>query len=221
MTSWATDQRPAFQARLDILNSTPSNTTNLDNAIQQYIAKGGIAANAANSSTITSVLTPLNNLRTGYITLNDDITNYLKNHAEHAKLGELLGENGDLQKQLIRLTKIKDGMKVDVETAIARDELLRSRDTDITPHTLYLLNRPIRRSMIPYLWVFSVLFIGIGVYICMSMFPTTGVAVDSGMSMGYLLLEFFSDKVVLTSLLVSALIVIFFLALKIVGVFGK
>jgi len=221
MTSWATDQRPTFQARLDTLNSTPSDTTTLDTAIQQYIAKGGIASNAANSSTITNALNPLNNLRTGYITLNDDITNYLKNHAKHAQLGELLGENGDLQKQLIRLTKIKDGMKVDVETAIARDELLRSRDTDITPHTLYLLNRPIRRSMIPYLWVFSVLFIGIGVYICMSMFPTTGAMTSTSVPISYLLLEFFSDKVVLISLLVSALIVIFFLALKIVGVFGK
>jgi hypothetical protein len=114
-------------------------------------------------------------------------------------------------------------MRVDVESAIARDELLRSRNTNITRHELFILDRPVRKGLIPYLWVISVLFIGVGLVIFKMTMPSLGLgtAVAANASVELSVMDFFSNKFVLISLLVSALIVIVFLSLKIAGVFGK
>jgi hypothetical protein len=139
---------------------------------------------------------------------------FLKNNAKDTNMSGLLAENGELQKQVNRLEKIQNEMKIDVESAIARDKLLRSRDTDVTSHHL-----------IPYLWVISILFIGVGLVIFKMSAPTLGlsmttVANGSPSTLG-MVTEFITNKVVLGSLLVSAIIVIIFLSLKVAGVFGK
>jgi hypothetical protein len=53
--------------------------------------------------------------------------------------------------------------------------------------------------------------------------PSLGLGGSSNgsVSLPMMLLEFFSNKIVLSSLLISAIIVIIFLSLKIAGVFGK
>ena len=107
-------------------------------------------------------------------------------------------------------------MKVDVESAIARDDLLRSRDTDMSRHKLFLLERPVRKGILPYLWVISVLFIGIGLFIYKTTFPTFGSVGSSG-SFGSII-EILTGKIVLGSLLIGALITILFLSLRIGGV---
>jgi hypothetical protein len=53
----------------------------------------------------------------------------------------------------------------DEKTAKLRVDLLRSRDTNITNHQVFLLGRPLRPASIPLLWALSVLFIGIAVLI--------------------------------------------------------
>ena len=136
--------------------------------------------------------------------------------AKDNDLAGLLKENGELQKQISRLEKIQDEMKIDVTSAVARDELLRSRNTDVTRHQLFILDRPVRRGLIPYLWVLAVLFIGVGLVIFRMTMPT--IIFEGGT--GFSLLSIFESKGVIISLLVSALIVILFLSLKIGGVFG-
>jgi hypothetical protein len=137
----------------------------------------------------------------------------------------ILTENGELMKQINRLEKIKSDIKIDVTSAIARDELLRSRNTEVTRHQLFLLDKPVRKGLIPYLWVLSVLFIGIGLVIFRMTFPSFGIGASTNVSTDgsviEMLMEFITNKVVLVSLLISALITILFLALKIAGVFGK
>ena len=110
-------------------------------------------------------------------------------------------------------------MKVDVESAVARDELLRSRETDVNAHKLFLLDRPVRKAMIPYLWVLSLFLVGIAILIFKQLSPTI-LMVDLP-TFFTLVGQFFQDPTVLISLLVAALITILFLALKIAGVFGK
>ena len=116
-------------------------------------------------------------------------------------------------------------MKVDVESAIARDDLLRTRNTDITRHKLFILDRPVRKGLIPYLWVIAILFIGIGLIIFRITVPSIGLggvsASTTNTSVISMIIEFITSKIVLGSLLISALIVILFLSLKIAGVFGK
>jgi hypothetical protein len=166
-------------------------------------------------------------LNAQYQQLNNDILAYLTTKAQNNNLSGLLTENGELQKQIQHLTKVQDQMKVDVESAVAREDLLRSRNTKITPHHLFLMDRPVRKGMIPYLWVIAILFIGVGLVI----FKMTAPILPEDMlgrneygnpyTLFGLLGSMLGSKAVLGSLLGAAIVVIIFLSLRIAGVFGK
>ena len=138
---------------------------------------------------------------------------------------DLLSRTGQLQQQIQRLHAIKKDIKVDVESAVARDEVLRSRDTKLNSHKLFLLNRPIRKGVIPYLWVLSVLFIGVSLVLFRMMLPESIASTNSGafgssMSISLMISEFFENKMVLISIIVSLCVVVLFLGLKMTGIFG-
>lgn len=224
------DERAKFQKRFDDLSqeNVQGLITELNKAVGSYISKGGLSQDPNNNADYKNIITLTNraeSIKQRYAVLNDDIMTYLKNNAKDTNMSGLLAENGELQKQVNRLEKIQNEMKIDVESAIARDKLLRSRDTDVTSHQLFILDRPVRRGLIPYLWVISILFIGVGLVIFKMSAPTLGlsmttVANGSPSTLG-MVTEFVTNKVVLGSLLVSAIIVIIFLSLKVAGVFGK
>jgi hypothetical protein len=222
------DERTKFQQRFDELSqeNVQGLITELNKAVGSYISKGGISQDPNNNADYNNVITLTNradSIKQRYSALNDDITTYLKNNAKDTNMTGLLTENGELQKQVNRLEKIQNEMKIDIESAIARDKLLRSRDTDVTSHQLFILDRPVRRGLIPYLWVLSILFIGVGLVIFKMSAPTivTATVTNGSPSTMNMLLEFITNKVVLGSLLTTAIIVIIFLSLKIAGVFGK
>ncbi len=221
------EERAQFQKRFDDLSqeNVQGLITDLNTAVGNYIARGGISQDPNNNpdyNTIIKLTQRAESIKQRYSALNDDILKYLTNQAKDNDLAGLLKENGELQKQIQRLEKIQEEMKVDVTSAVARDELLRSRNTDVTRHQLFILDRPVRRGLVPYLWVISVLFIGVGLVIFRMTAPNLGIfAMPEGMTVGDMLLGFFGNRGVLMSLLISAIIVIFFLALKIAGVFGK
>lgn len=228
--SWI-EKRAEFQKRFDELSqeNVQGLITELNKAVGNYISKSGISQDPNNNPDYNNVIKltqRAERIKQRYTSLNDDILTYLKNNAKDTNMIGLLTENGELQQQINRLEKIQTDMKIDVTSAIARDELLRSRNTDITRHQLFLFDRPVRKGLIPYLWVVSVLFIGIGLVIFRMTAPSLGFGAGTtngaeGASIGVMLLEFITNKVVLGSLLVSALIVIVFLSLKVAGVFGK
>lgn len=221
------EERAQFQKRFDDLSqeNVQGLITDLNTAVGNYIARGGISQDPNNNpdyNTIIKLTQRAESIKQRYAALNDDILKYLTNQAKDNDLAGLLKENGELQKQIQRLEKIQDEMKVDVTSAVARDELLRSRNTDVTRHQLFILDRPVRRGLVPYLWVISVLFIGVGLVIFRMSAPNLGIlAAQEGMSVGDMLFGFFGNRGVLSSLLISAIIVILFLSLKIAGVFGK
>jgi hypothetical protein len=222
-------EREKYQKRFDELSqeNVQALITELNKATGNYIGRGGISQDPNNNpdyNTIIKLTQRAETIKQRYAVLNDDILKFLTTQAKDNDLAGLLRENGELQKQINRLEKIQDEIKIDVISSVARDELLRSRNTDITTHQLFILDRPIRRGLIPYLWVISVLFIGIALVIFKMMMPSIGLTsetIGAGPSVLMLVLGFFSNRVVLTSLLVSAIIVIIFLSLKIAGVFGK
>jgi hypothetical protein len=225
------DERAKFQKRFDELSqeNIQGLITELNKAVGNYISKGGLSQDPNNNADYNNIIKLTNraeSIKQSYASLNEDIITYLKNNAKDGNMSGLLSENGELQKQVNRLEKIQTEMKIDVESAIARDKLLRSRDTDVTSHQLFILDRPVRRGIIPYLWVLSILFIGIGLVIFKMTAPTlgfaaTGVSVNGSASIMSMIVEFITNKVVLGSLLISSIIVILFLSLKIAGVFGK
>ena len=224
------EQRDQFQKRFDTLaqENVQGLITEMNQAVANYIAKSGISQDPNNSpeyQRIMELTRRAESIKNRYSSLNDDIIEFVAKESRDNNLSGLLIENGELQKQINRLEKIQEEIKIDVESAIARDELLRTRNTEITRHKLFILDRPVRRGLIPYLWVIAVLFIGVGLIIFRITIPSLGVSANQAgvgsTSMMGMLIEFISNKVVLGSLLVSALIVILFLSLKIAGVFGK
>jgi len=224
MTSWI-EKRAEFQKRFDELSqeNVQALITELNKAVGNYISKGGLSQDPNSNSDYNNVINltqRAENIKERYSSLNDDILMYLRNNAKDTDMSGLLTENGELQKQINRLEKIQEEIKVDVESSITRDKLLRSRDTDVTRHQLFILDRPIRKGLIPYLWIISVLFIGIGLVILKMSMPSLGTDVGSS-SVLYMVMEFITNKIVLGSLLLSALIVILFLSLKVAGVFGN
>jgi hypothetical protein len=224
MSSWI-DKRATFQNRFDELTSRDELNKliqTLDIDIGDYISTGGLSQDPVNNPKYNLIITNtsrIKDIKQQYASLNSEILNYLKDNAKDTNLSGLLTDSGELQITINRLETIQKDMKVDVESSIARDKLLRSRDTDISRHQLFILDRPVRKGLIPYLWVISVLFIGIGLIILKSTFPVA--ANSTNISVLSMIMEFLTNKIVFSSLLGSALIVIIFLSLKIAGVFGK
>jgi hypothetical protein len=226
--SWI-DERAKFQNKFDELSqeNVQGLITELNKAVGNYISRGGISQDPNNNpdyNTILQLTERAESIKNKYAELNDNIMKYVSTQTKDNNLSGLLAENGELQKQINRLEKIKDEIKIDVESAIARDQLLRSRNTDISRHQLFILDRPVRKALIPFIWVISVLFIGIGLVIFRMTAPTIATSVTTNIAQPTIFMmiaAFFTNKAVLVSLLVSALIVIVFLALKIAGVFGK
>ena len=220
------EEREKFQKRFDSISqeNVQALITELNKAVGSFVAKGGVSQDPNNNpdyNNVVKLTQRAESIKQRYAALNDDILKYLTTVAKDDDLAGLLKENGELQKQINRLEKIQDEMKIDVTSAIARDELLRTRNTEVTRHQLFILDRPVRRGLIPYLWVIAVLFIGIGLVIFKMTMPVISTNGAEGVSFVTTLMEFFTNKIVLSSLLGSAIIVIIFLSLKIGGVFGK
>jgi hypothetical protein len=224
MSSWI-EKRAEYQRRFDSLSqeNVQALITELNTVVGNYISKGGLSQDPNNNPLnikITELIQRAENIKQRYSTLNNDILTYLKNNARDTNITGLLSENGELQKQINRLEKLQDKIKIDVETSVARDKLLRSRDTAITSHQLFVLDRPVRKGLIPYLWVISVLFIGIGLVILKMYMPSLQIDTTSTYSIYSMIMEFITNKIVIGSLIASIVIVILFLSLKVAGVFG-
>lgn len=226
--SWI-EKRAMFQKRFDNLSeqNIQGLITELNQAISNYISRAGISQDPNNNpdyDKIIELIQRAENIKQEYKDLNEEIIQFLTNESRNNDLAGLLSENGELQKQINALEKIQNEMKIDVDSALARDELLRSRNTDVTRHSLFLLDRPIRPGLIPYLWAIAILFIGIGIIIYRIAVPSFYMgSTSSGITPTIFdtVYQFITNKTVLISLLGSSLIVILFLSLKIAGVFGK
>ena len=153
------------------------------------------------------------------------INSVLSTEMADQSTADLLTRTGQLQQKIQRLHEIKKDIKVDVDSAVARDEVLRSRDTKLNSHKLFLLNRPIRKGVIPYLWVLSVLFIGVSLVLFRMMLPestpSTNVgAFGSSLSISLMISEFFENKMVIISIIIALCILSLFLGLRLAGIFG-
>jgi hypothetical protein len=221
--SW-TDQRAQFNLRVDQLAQKNVNSmlNTLNNTIASYVHTSGLTQNPTTNPTYESIRTQLKaikDIRDSYDSLYNDIQTYLNTQAKSNNLPVSLSENAQLQLDLQRLEKINKTLNVDVETAIARDELLRSRETKGNSHHLFLLDRPIRKQMIPYVWVLSILFIGVGLIIIRTSIPNFETSfVSSSHELIHSITEFIMNPIVLMGLLGATILVIIGLSLKVAGI---
>lgn len=227
--SWV-DQKKTFEDRFSELNEKQSEVdtliSDLNSNMATYINRAGLSQNPEENAQYTIIkenLSKLNAIKLEYKTLHDDITAYITEQSSpNSSLTKLLNENGTLQNKINKLEKIQEDMKVDVVSAQARDELLRTRNTNVTRHDLFLFRQPVSRKAVPYLWVFSVLFIAFGIFMFRIAFPMDYLSTSYNASYSYgfteSLYDYFSNNWILMSIVIAVLIVVLFLSLKIGGV---
>ena len=203
MASGWQSQRQLFQDRLDVLHSLSPSLSTLVSQAKQTRKKEDIDK--------------IRTRHTQYLALQTDITNYIASHSNDSDITSIIETITATKRRIRKLANANKELTVEVETAITRDELLRSRNTKRNAHTLFLMDRPLKKQMIPVLWLMSVLFIGIALIIIKDSMPVvdplqTGASVLSG------ILAFISNKVVLYVILFCGLCLTVYLPLKITGV---
>jgi hypothetical protein len=120
-----------------------------------------------------------------------------------------------LQSELAILQKSYEDRYNDQQTAITRDQILRSGNGAVTNHQVYLLGRPLRPASIPYLWALSTLFIGFALLIFYTYSPYEIPDIEIIIFDLYLL---FTDAFTWAILFSIASVVILFLSLRIAKV---
>ena len=227
--AWIT-KKTEFNNRLDELNSKDLNKliTELNTYTGKYLSSAGLTQNQDASTNpdyvkIISLSNEAESIKKGYSALNDDILQYLREQSKYNDMSALLQKSGELQKNLTQLHRFKKEMKTDVETAIARDELLRTRETKLNEHQLFILDRPVRRSMIPYLWVLSVVFVGIGLVLLRKLQPELGISNNEARALSEsfwgMVSLYFTTNATWLGIIGACMIVILVLGLKVGGVF--
>jgi len=224
------DKRVEFQQRFDTLSSQNIDALigELNTVTGRYISSAGLTQNQDATTNpdyvkIVELANKAEDLKQKYNTLNDDILRYLKEQSKYNDMSTLLQESGDLQRKLTNLHHFKKEMKTDVESAVARDELLRTRDTKLNEHQLFILDRPVRRNMIPYLWVLSVVFVGIGLVWLRMMMPELTISENNTRMLSQSFMEsvslYFTNNATWLGIIGACIIVIIVLGLKVGGVF--
>lgn len=222
--NWSED-RKKFVEKKDKLDAqqTKLNETiqQLNKQVADFIQRGGLSQDPATNPQYQSILaslTTIENTKSQYNAINQEILKYLKDNSTTTKWDEQLNQNGVMQQEIIQLERIQKEMKVDVDSALARDELLRTKDTRVSRHDLFLFNRPVSRSLVPFLWALSIVFIAVGLFIFKITFP---VSMDIPMTGTFttLLSDYFYNNMIWISFTICLLIVIIFLSLTVAGVF--
>lgn len=212
------DDKATFMARKNALDQT--NVTvlvqNLNGALATYLS----SESAADLQKVTAARDVLKKLKTDYAALNQAIITAIQADASQSDVSGLTNQSGTIMSQIHALEARQKQIQVDVDSALAREELLRSRMKEVSNHQLFLLGRPVRRQMIPYLWVLSILFVGIGIYLFRILFPPLPAEISLAYFMS-MFGEVLHNTTVLYTLLGCALLVVLMVVLKIAGVFGK
>lgn len=224
------DKRDMFQQRFDTLSSENIDTLigQLNAATGRFVSSAGLTQNQDASTNpdyveIVKLAKKAEELKQKYNALNDDILQYLKAQSRYNDMSTLLQESGTLQTKLTKLHEMKKEMKTDIESAVARDELLRTRETKLNEHQLFILDRPVRRNMIPYLWVLSVVFVGIGLVLLRMLKPELGISENEARALSQSFIDtlsfYFTNNATWLGIIGACIIVILVLGLKVGGVF--
>jgi hypothetical protein len=196
----------------------------LKRLITRYIENGGQSqADDTNPDylKITALSTKIKKAKDDFFKINDDIAGKIKELATSQDIGKLLSENGIIQQDIQQLEKQKKETDIDAETAKERADLLRSSKEEVSSHQLFMTTRPIKKSLIPVLWVLSFLFVIVGIIIFRRFMPELAAsAVPTPTALGTTT-GVFQDPRVWMSLTGASIIVIIVLILKTTGVIGQ
>ena len=223
MASWP-ERRAAFVQAFEVINAyvqnnLPTDLANLTTGLANYVQSGGVSNDPSqdpNYAQISQNSQKIQMMKGALVDLNRELSTAIRTHASDNDINGLLAENGMLQQVIQDTQKKKQDTASDAKAAELRDEVLRTREHNVTKHQLFLLGRPLRPGSIPYLWALSALFVGLGLLFVAMTFPSFSVSNElEGMDMTDIL----SQPAVWGSLLGAAGIVILFLSLNAAGGF--
>jgi hypothetical protein len=228
-TSWL-DKKETFRTRHEALSNYRQNTLQgdisaLNSAVSDFVKRGGVSQDPAadgNYNQILQISQRINAKQAAFKALNTDISTAIKDMSRTYDTGQLLLENGRLQQEIQALEKQKVETTEDADAAAIRDRVLKERDTAVTRHQIFFLDRPVRTSTIPFLWAAAILFVAVGLLVFKQLLPLQGMGVE-GVSMGaailYSLQGVLGDPRIWMALVAAAVITIIVLSLKVAGVF--
>jgi hypothetical protein len=136
-------------------------------SLEQTVADKVAAINARLTQYKTNVLNPL-------ATLRRDLLAFLNINGKTQEISKLVEENDRLRKEL---EEMNDGLS----TAYNREAVIDTRDNAVSfNQTWGYLNRPLRRSSIPVLIVFGLIFAAAGLMGLYYISPYASVSLDGG-----------------------------------------
>lgn len=229
MPSWL-DKKATFAARHQALSNYRQNTlqgdiAGLNTAVTAFINRGGVSQDPQSDGNYNEILRLTQKIeakQTAFKALNADVSTTIKDMSTNYDSGQLLLDNGRLQQEIQALEKQKTEVATDAEAAALRDEVLKERNTAVNQHQIFFLDRPVRRSSIPFLWAIGFLFIAAGLLVFKQMLP---IAAVEGAGMGgaaailYSLQGVLADPRIWMTLVGAAILTIIVLSLKVAGVF--
>jgi hypothetical protein len=224
MSDWVTT-KDRFKKVYDELsnymqNQLNTDLQNLNSSTASYINKGGITQNPTQDGSYNAAIEAANRInkrKAEFMNLNNEISTTIKNMSTSNDMGQLLIENGNLQQQIQSMEKQENLTEQDAKSAELRDNLLRSKESNITKHQIFMLGRPLKPSSIPYLWAISVLFIGIGLMIFYQFIPSMP-PMQEGVGIFDMLKMFIFDSRFFMVLSMALAFVVIFLALRVANV---
>jgi hypothetical protein len=221
MTDWVS-QKAAFQEQYNDINtyvsgaigSTPASLADdkkiVTDALTRYMAN----QTQADEGLIQTTMENIRMYQTKLTKLNGDITDAINSYAAKNDMDALLSQNGQLNQKIAAAQKRYDEYVELAYTADERNKNLRSRESNITTHKVFLLGRPLRPASIPYLWALSFLFVCMALLIFYYYNPINIPPI-------YILLAMAQDLLynprIWAGLFGIASIIILFLVLKLVG----
>lgn len=229
MPSWL-DKKATFATRHQELsnyrqNALQGDITSLNSAVSQFINRGGVSQDPQSDGNYNEILRLTQKIeakQAAFKALNADVSTAIKDMSTNYDSGQLLLDNGRLQQEIQALEKQKAEAVTDAEAAALRDEVLKERDTAVNQHQIFFLDRPVRRSSIPFLWAIGFLFVAAGLLVFKQMLPITaveGMAASLPTAILYSLQGTLADPRVWMTLVGAAVITIIVLSLKVAGVF--
>lgn len=99
----------------------------------------------------------------------------LKDESKTLDMTGHLGNIGNLQQEIMDLKDQLRLAKEDAENQVGRDIALRTADSAVSKHQLFLFGRPIHQSSIPYLWMSAAVCFFLGFAIIILMSPSGGL----------------------------------------------
>jgi hypothetical protein len=221
MTDWVS-QKAAFQERYNDINtyvsgaigSTPASLADNKRTVPAALTNYMTNQNPTDAATIQTTMENIQLYQTKSTKLNADITDAINSYASKNDMDALLSQNGQLNKKIAAAQKRYDEYVELAYTADERNKNLRSRESNITTHKVFLLGRPLRPASIPYLWALSFLFVCMALLLLYYYSPVTIPPIYVLIAMAQ---DLMYSPMLWAGLFGVASIVILFLVLKLVG----